>query len=184
MSGAVTYGSASWRKPYTWQRAAPPSSSWLRPSPGQALRTPPSQVYDRHVVLPAQGKTGAGLEVYVRAGTTARASLLWSKEDANALLMEVLTLCGRHHVLAGHAPQINIGHGPYVRWWATIWREVACLVDPTTVLVVTDTNSAARPADWGTPRPEDTGYRTFLRAFSLRDLVDLHPVPQGTYSCF
>ena len=57
-------------------------------------------------------------------------------------------------------------------------------MDPATVLVVTDTNSAARPADRGTPRPDDTGYRAFLRAFSLRDLVDLHPVPQGTYSCF
>ena len=145
---------------------------------------PPFHDYARHVVLPAQGKTGAGLEVYVRVGTTTWASLLWSKEDANALLMEVLTPWGRHHVLAAHAPQINIGIEPYVRWWATIWREVTCLVDRTTVLVVTDTNSAARPADRGTPRPRDTGYRTFLRAFNLRDLVDLHPVPQGTYSCF
>ena len=145
---------------------------------------PPFQDYARHVVLPAQGKTGAGLEVYVRTGTTTRASLLWGAEDANALLMEVLTPWGRHHVLAAHAPQISIGVEPYVRWWAAVWREVTCLVDPTTVLVVTDTNSAARPADRGTPRPEDTGYRTFLRAFNLRDLVDLHPVPQDTYSCF
>ena len=145
---------------------------------------PPFQDYARHVVLPAQGKTGAGLEVYVRTGTTTRASLLWSTEDANALLMEVLTPWGRHHVMAAHAPQISIGVEPYVRWWAAIWREVTCLVDPTTVLVVTDTNSAARPADRGTPRPEDTGYRTFLRAFNFRDLVDLHPVPQDMYSCF
>ena len=145
---------------------------------------PPFHDYARHVVLPAQGKTGAGLEVYVRTGTTTRASLLWGAEDANALLMEVLTAWGRHHVLAAHAPQISIGVEPYVRWWAAVWREVTCLVDPTTVLVVTDTNSAARPADRGTPRPEDTGYRTFLRAFNLRDLVDLHPVPQDTYSCF
>ena len=154
------------------------AQSWAGPE------DPPFQDYARHVVLLAQGKTGAGLEVYVRAGTTTRASLLWSTEDANALLMEVLTPWGRHHVLAAHAPQINMGVEPYVRWWATIWREVTCLVDPATVLVVTDTNSAARPADRGTPRPEDTGYRTFLRAFNLRDLVDLHPVPQGTYSCF
>ena len=145
---------------------------------------PPFQDYTRHVLLPAHGKTGGGLEVYVRAATTTRASLLWGKEDANALLMEVLTPWGRHHVLAAHAPQINIGVEPYVRWWADIWREVTCLVDPATVLVVTHTNSAARPADRGTPRLEDTGYRTFLRAFNLRDLVDLHPVPQGTYSCF
>ena len=145
---------------------------------------PPFQDYARHVVLPAHGKTGAGLEGYVRTGTTTRASLLWGAEDANALLMEVLTPWGRHHVLAAHAPQISIGVEPYVRWWAAVWREVTCLVDATTVLVVTDTNSAARPADRGTPRPEDTGYRTFLRAFNLRDLVDLHPVPQDTYSCF
>ena len=145
---------------------------------------PPFQDYAQHVVLPAQGKTGAGLEVYVRAGTTTRTSLLWSTEDANALLMEVLTPWDWYHVLAAHAPQISIGVEPYVRWWATIWREVTCLVDPTTDLVVTDTNSAARPADRGTPRPEDTGYRTFLKAFNLKDLVDLHPVPQGTYSCF
>ena len=135
-------------------------------------------------MLPAQGKTGAGLEVYVRTGTTTRASLLWGAEDANALLMEVLTPWGQHHVLGAHAPQISIGVEPYVRWWAAVWREVTCLVDPTTVLVVTDTNSAARPADRGTPRPEDTGYRTFLRAFNPRDLLDLHPVPQDTYSCF
>ena len=145
---------------------------------------PPFQDYDRNVVLPAHGKAGAGLEVYVRTGTTTRASLLWGAEDANALLMEVLTPWGRHHVLAAHAPQISIGVEPYVRWWAAVWREVTYLVDPTTVLVVTDTNSAAQPADRGTPRPEDTGYRTFLRAFNLRDLVDLHPVPQDTYSCF
>ena len=65
-----------------------------------------------------------------------------------------------------------------------IWREVTRMVDWTSVLVVTDTNWAARPQDRGTPRPKDTGYRTFLRAFNLRDLVDLHPVPPETYSCF
>ena len=70
-----------------------------------------------------------------------------------------------------------------MRWWADIWREITCLVDPTTVLVFTDGNLVVRPADRGTPRPEDTGYHTFLRAFNLKDLVDLHPVPQGTYSC-
>ena len=145
---------------------------------------PPFQDYARHVVLPDHGKTGAGLEVYVRTGTTTRASLLCGAEDANALLMEVLTPWGRHHVLAAHAPQISIGVEPYVRWWAAVWREVTCLVDLTTALVVADTNSAARPADRGTPRPEDTGYRTFLRAFNLTDLVDLHPVPQDAYSCF
>ena len=139
--------------------------------------------YARHVVLPAHGKTGAGLDVYVRTGTTTRATLLWGREDANTLLMEVLTLWGKHHVLAAHAPQINIGCEPYVRWWADIWREVPRIVDPTSVLVVTDTNSAARPADRGTPRPDDTRYRAFLRAFNLRDLVDLHPVPPETYSC-
>ena len=67
------------------------------------------QDYTRHVVLPAHGKTVAGLEVYVRTATTTRASLLWGKEDANALLIEVLTPWGRHHVLAAHAPQVNIG---------------------------------------------------------------------------
>ena len=98
--------------------------------------------------------------------------------------MEVLTPWDRHHVLVAHAPQISIGVERYVRWWADIWQEITCLKDPTTVLVLTDTNSAARPADRGTLRPEDTGYRTFVRAFNLRALVDLHPVPQGTYSCF
>ena len=81
---------------------------------------PPFQDYTRHVVLPAHGKTGAGLDVYVRAGTATRATLLWGKEDANALLMEVLTPWGKHHVLAAHTPQINIGVHPYVRWWAGI----------------------------------------------------------------
>ena len=66
---------------------------------------PPFRDYTRHVVLPAHGKTEAGLEVYVRARTTTRATLLWGKEDANALLMEVLTPWGKHHVLAAHAPR-------------------------------------------------------------------------------
>ena len=61
--------------------------------------------------------------------------------------MEVLTPWGKHHVLAAHAPQIDIGVEPYVRWWGGVWREVTCIVDPATVLVVTNTNSAARPAD-------------------------------------
>ena len=111
---------------------------------------PPFQDYTRHVVLPAHGKTGAGLEVYVRTGTTTRASLIWGKEDPNALLMEVLTPWGQHHVLAAHAPQINIGVEPYVRWWAGVWRQVPCVVDPTSVLVVADTNSGVVGA---TPTP-------------------------------
>ena len=58
------------------------------------------------------------------------------------------------------------------------------MVDPASFLVVNNTSSAARPADRGTPHPDDTGYGTFLRAFNLRDPVDLHPVPPVTYSCF
>ena len=139
--------------------------------------------YMRHIVLPAKGKTGAGLDVYVRSGTTTRATLFWGKEDANALLMEVLTPWGKHHVLAAHAPHINIGCEPYVWWWAEMWREVTRMVE-TSVLVVGDTNSAARPADKGTPRLDNTGYRTFLRAFNLRDVVDLHPIPVEAYSRF
>ena len=91
--------------------------------------------------------------------------------------MEVLTPWGKHHVLAAHAPQMNFGFEPYVRWWAEIWCEVTRMVDLTSVLVVAHTYSAARRADKGTPRPDDKGYRTFLGAFNLRDLVDLHPVP-------
>ena len=113
-----------------------------------------------------------------------RATQLWAKEDANACLMKMPTPWGKHHVLAALAPQINIGYEPYVRWWADIWCEVTGIVDPASILVVTDTNSAARPADRGTPCPDDTGYRTLLQAFNLRDLVDLHPAPQATSSCF
>ena len=91
--------------------------------------------------------------------------------------MEVLTPWGEHHVLAAHAPEINIGCAPYVRWWAGIWREVICIVDPAAVLEVTDTNSTAPAADCGTPRADDTRFRTFLQAFNLRDLVDLQPFP-------
>ena len=61
---------------------------------------------------------------------------------------------------------------------------LCCVVLCCVILVVTDTNSAARPADRGTPWPDDTGYRTFLRAFNLKDLVYLHPVPPETYCCF
>ena len=58
------------------------------------LELPLFQDYIRHGVLSAHGKTGAGLEVYILAGTTTRASLTWGKEDANALLMEVPTRGG------------------------------------------------------------------------------------------
>ena len=140
--------------------------------------------YTRHTVLPASGKTGAGFDVYVRSGTTTRATLLWGHEDTNALVMQVLIPWGKHHVLAAHAPQIHIGCEPYVRWWAQIWRKVTRMVDPSSVLVVADTNSAARPADMETPCPDDMGYRTFLRAFNLKELVDLHCVPIEPHSCF
>ena len=42
--------------------------------------------------------------------------------DANAVLMEVFTPWGKHHVLEVLAPQINIGCEPYVRWWVQMWR--------------------------------------------------------------
>ena len=60
--------------------------------------------YTRHIVLPVHGKMWAGLDVYVHSGTTTRPTVLWGKEDANALLMEVLTPWGKHLVLAAHAP--------------------------------------------------------------------------------
>ena len=166
------------RGKYLRQRLLAQAQSWAGPE------DPPFLDYTRHIVLPTDGKTGVGLDVYVRSGTTTRATLLWGKEDANALLMEVPTPWGKHHVLAAHAPQISIGCEPYIRWWAEIWHEVTRMVDRTLVLVVADTNLAARAADSGTARPDDTGYQTFLRAFNLRDLVDLHPVPTETYLCF
>ena len=58
------------------------------------------------------------------------------------------------------------------------------MVDPASVLMVAHTNSAAPPANTGTARPDDTGYRTFLRAFNLKELLDRHPVPTETHSCF
>ena len=94
------------------------------------------------------------------------------------------TRWGKHHVLAADAPELHIGCEPYVRWWADMSHEVTRMVDPTSVLVVTDTNSAFRPTDIGTPRPDDTGYRTFVRACNLTDLGDLQPVPAETYSSF
>ena len=53
------------------------------------------------------------------------------------------------------------------------------MVDPVLVLVVADTNSAAWPVDRGNPRPDDMGYRAFLRAFNLRDLLTYTPSPLG-----
>ena len=117
------------------------------------LEDPPFLHYIRNVVLTAHGKTGAGLDVYVRSGTTTRATLLWGRKDANARLMKVLARCGKRHMLAAHAPQINIGCEPYVRWWADIWRKLTHIVDPTSILVVTDTNSAARQEDRGDSAP-------------------------------
>ena len=56
-------------------------------------------------------------------------------------------------------------------------------MDLTTVLIVMDTKPAVRPANQGTARPEDMGYRTLLMAFHLRDLLHLLPVPQGIHFC-
>ena len=94
---------------------------------------PPFQDYARHVVLPAHGKTGAGLEVYVRTGTTTRASLLWGAEDANALLMEVLTPWGRHHVLAAHARRPALVPA-LQRRGSRLWREDQPPPPPTATL--------------------------------------------------
>ena len=69
---------------------------------------PPFPDCTRYVVLPAHGKTGSGLDMYVRAGTTTRATLLWGKKDAITLLMEVMTPWGTHHVLAAHAPKSTL----------------------------------------------------------------------------
>ena len=122
------------------------------------LEDPPFQDNTRHVVLPGHGRTRADLDLYVRAVTTIRASLISGKEDANTLLMEVATRLGQHHVLVAHAPQSKIGVEPYVRWWAGVWREVTCIVDATNVLVVIDINSAARPADRGYVHSVPRGY--------------------------
>ena len=54
---------------------------------------PPFLDYGRYIVLSAHGS--AGLDVYVRAGTTTRATLLRGREGANTLLIEVLTLGGK-----------------------------------------------------------------------------------------
>ena len=55
---------------------------------------PPFWDYTQHVMLPVDGKTEAVLDVYVHTATTTRATLLSGKEDANALVMEVLTAGG------------------------------------------------------------------------------------------
>ena len=89
---------------------------------------PPFLDYTRHIVLPADGKTGAGLDVYVRCGTTTQATLLWGRDDASALLMEVPTPWGKHHLLAVHAHQMNIGCEPYMRWWAGVAMVLRCQV--------------------------------------------------------
>ena len=108
------------------------------------LEDHPFRDYTTHIVLPTHGKTRTDFDVYVRTRITGRATLLWGKEDADDLLMEVLTPWEKHHIMAAHAPRVNIGVKPYVRWWAPIWGEVTCIVDPATILVATNTNSAAR----------------------------------------
>ena len=58
------------------------------------------------------------------------------------------------------------------------------MVDPTSVLVLANTNSVGRPTDRGTPRLDAAGYPALLGAFNLRDIADLHPGPTETYLCF
>ena len=48
---------------------------------------------------------------------------------------------------------------------------------PTSVLLLPDTNSVARPVDRSQPCGEDIGYRTFLQAFNIRALADVHVAP-------
>ena len=77
---------------------------------------------------------------------------------------------GWHHVLAVHS---HVGQDVYLQWWAD-------MVDPTSILLLADTNSVARPEGRSRPRGEDVSYRAFLRAFDLQYLVDMHTVPAGT----
>ena len=121
--------------------------------------------------------------MYVRSGTITRATLLPGKVDANALLREVFTPWGKHHVLAAHAPQINIGSEPYVRWCVENLAQGDPHCGPT-VRSSGDRHQFGGSASRGTPHVDDTGYRTLLRAINLRDLVDPHPVPPETYCCF
>ena len=105
LSAAVTCGNACWRH----VAARCPTILILAEAQSKAgPKDTPFLDYTRHVVLPAHGKTGAGLDMYVRVGTTTRATLLWGKEDANALLMEVLTSWGKHHVLVPMPPKSTL----------------------------------------------------------------------------
>ena len=129
------------------------------------------------------GRVGTGINVYVQEGIATRAALMWDRGDDNTLVMGVFTPRGKHHVLAVHSPQSQVGQEVYLQWCADMWRHVAQVVDPISVLLLADMNLAARPEDRSRPRGDEVGYRTFLRAFDLRDLIDLRPVPWG-YSWF
>ena len=58
MSVAGTYGSDYWRKPHTWQRAAPWSSSWPRLNPDRAMKPPHSWTTHATSSFPPMARRG------------------------------------------------------------------------------------------------------------------------------
>ena len=77
MSAADTCGNACWRTHALHMAARRPTIHILAEAQsGAGPEDPPFLDYTQHIVLPADGKTGAGLDVYVRSGTTIRATVL------------------------------------------------------------------------------------------------------------
>ena len=139
--------------------------------------------------LPVPTAAWAELPVSRAGGTTPEGAAVPTDSDLGKGRHQCLANGGAHPWgeaarVGDPCTQINIGCRPYLRWWTEILCEVTRMLSPTFGLVVTNTYSAAGPADTGTPRSDDTRYRTFLRAFNLMDLKDLHLVPPHIYSCF
>ena len=94
---------------------------------------PPFEGYTCRVHVGA-GRAGMGIDVYVREDIALRAALLWERGDGNTLLMEFLTQWRTHPVLIVHSPQSQVGQEVYLPWWAEMWRHVAQVVEPVSVL--------------------------------------------------
>ena len=140
---------------------------------GKGPEDPPFLNYTRHIVLPANGKTGAVSMCMSARGPPPGQSCSAVMRTPTPSYWRC-SPCGESITCRRPMPpKSTVAVSPTSGGGRRYGARLPGMVDAALVLVVADTNSAARPADRGTPRPDDTGYQAFLRAFTLKDLVDV-----------
>ena len=104
--------------------------------------------------------------------------------QGDALLIQVYTQETNYGIAVVHAPHAKkVGHKGYSMHWLDFWDRVRPQVDPGSVIVVGDVNSAFHRKDRAVQQPDDTGWRRICSNHGLLDLRQLVRLPTGTWSC-